>query len=53
LIRARSDTSAPSALAVLVTGTAALLPVGLVCIAGWIAATLTRRRLRERALDAA
>jgi len=41
-----------AALAVLVLAAAALLPVALLCIAAWIAAALTRRRLRERALDA-
>jgi hypothetical protein len=42
-----------AALAVLVIGAAAALPLALVLLAGWIAVALTRRRLRERALDAA
>ncbi|HEY4451405.1 MAG TPA: DUF4349 domain-containing protein [Solirubrobacteraceae bacterium] len=41
-----------AALAVLVIGAAAVLPLGLVVMAGWIAVALTRRRLREQALDA-
>jgi hypothetical protein len=41
-----------AALAVLVIGAAAVLPLALVGIAGWIAVALTRRRLRERTLDA-
>jgi hypothetical protein len=41
-----------AALAVLVIGAAAVLPVALLAIAGWIAVALTRRRLREHALDA-
>jgi hypothetical protein len=41
-----------AALAVLVIAGAAALPVALLCIAGWIALALTRRRLRERVLDA-
>jgi hypothetical protein len=39
-------------LAVLVIGAAAVLPLAAVLIAGWVAVSLTRRRLREQALDA-
>jgi Domain of unknown function (DUF4349) len=41
-----------AALAVLVLAAAALLPLGAIVIAGWSAIALTRRRLREQALDA-
>jgi hypothetical protein len=41
-----------AALAVLVIGAAALLPVTALGIAAWIAIATTRRRLREHALDA-
>jgi hypothetical protein len=41
-----------AALAVLVLAAAALLPLGAIVIAGWSAVALTRRRLREQALDA-
>jgi hypothetical protein len=41
-----------TALAVLVIGAAAALPVALLAIIGWIAVALMRRRLRERVLDA-
>ncbi|HEX3510202.1 MAG TPA: DUF4349 domain-containing protein [Solirubrobacteraceae bacterium] len=41
-----------AALAVLVIGAAAMLPLALVAIAGWAALVLARRRLREQALDA-
>jgi hypothetical protein len=41
-----------AALAVLVIAAAAALPVALVTIAGWMVVALTRRRLREQALDA-
>jgi hypothetical protein len=40
------------ALAVLVIGAAAVLPIAVVAIAGWAVIALTRRRLREQALDA-
>src|SRR5207237_699270 len=41
-----------AALAVLVLAAAALLPLAVILIAGWAAIALTRRRLREQALDA-
>jgi hypothetical protein len=41
-----------AALAVLVIGAAAALPLAAIILAGWIAVVLTRRRLREQALDA-
>jgi Domain of unknown function (DUF4349) len=41
-----------AALAVLVIGGAAVLPLAVIVIAGWTAVALTRRRLREQALDA-
>ncbi|HWX97636.1 MAG TPA: DUF4349 domain-containing protein [Solirubrobacteraceae bacterium] len=41
-----------AALAVLVIGAAAVLPLAAIVIAGWMAVALTRRRLREQALDA-
>ncbi|MCW3029804.1 MAG: protein kinase [Solirubrobacterales bacterium] len=41
-----------AALAVLVIGAAAVLPLAVIVIAGWTAVALTRRRLREQALDA-
>ncbi|MCW3069401.1 MAG: protein kinase [Solirubrobacterales bacterium] len=41
-----------AALAVLVIAAAAVLPIAAVAIAGWSAVSLTRRRLREQALDA-
>jgi hypothetical protein len=41
-----------TALAVLVLATATLLPFAALAVAGWIAVTVTRRRLRERTLDA-
>jgi hypothetical protein len=41
-----------AALAVLVIGAAAVFPAALLAIAAWSAVALTRRRLRERALDA-
>jgi Domain of unknown function (DUF4349) len=41
-----------AALAVLVIGGAAVLPLAVILIAGWSAVALTRRRLREQALDA-
>jgi Domain of unknown function (DUF4349) len=41
-----------AALAVLVLASAALLPLAAIAAAAWIALTLTRRRLREQALDA-
>ena len=41
-----------TALAVLVIAAAALLPVAAIVIAAWAAFVLTRRRLREQALDA-
>ena len=41
-----------AALAVLVLAAAALLPLAAIAIAGWSAIALTRRRLREQALDA-
>jgi hypothetical protein len=41
-----------AALAVLVVGAAAALPLAAIILAGWIAVVLTRRRLREQALDA-
>ncbi|HWD10849.1 MAG TPA: DUF4349 domain-containing protein, partial [Solirubrobacteraceae bacterium] len=40
-------------LAVLLIAGAAMIPLALLCIAAWIAVALTRRRLRERTLDAA
>lgn len=40
------------ALAVLVIGAAAALPLALAALAGWALVTLARRRLREGALDA-
>ncbi|MCW3026297.1 MAG: protein kinase, partial [Solirubrobacterales bacterium] len=41
-----------AALAVVVIGAAAVFPVALLALAGAIAVAVTRRRLRERALDA-
>jgi hypothetical protein len=41
-----------AALAVLVIGAAAALPLAVIVLAGWIAVVLLRRRLREQALDA-
>jgi hypothetical protein len=41
-----------AALAVLVIGAAAVLPLAVIVVAGWSAVALTRRRLREQALDA-
>jgi uncharacterized protein DUF4349 len=41
-----------AALAVLVIGAAATLPLALIVIAGWTAAAVLRRRWREQALDA-
>ena len=41
-----------AALAVLVIGAAAVLPLAVIVIAGWTAVVLLRRRLREQALDA-
>src|SRR5438128_658029 len=41
-----------AALAVVVLAAAALLPLAVLVIAGWSAIALTRRRLREQALDA-
>jgi hypothetical protein len=41
-----------AALAVLVIGAAAALPLAAIILAGWIAIALLRRRLREQALDA-
>src|SRR5207249_3182426 len=41
-----------AALAVLVLAAAALLPLGVVVVAGWMLVALTRRRLREHTLDA-
>jgi Domain of unknown function (DUF4349) len=41
-----------AALAVLVIAAAALLPLGGLAIAAWVAVALTRRRLRDHALDA-
>jgi hypothetical protein len=41
-----------AALAVLVIGAAAVLPLAAIVLAGWIAVVLLRRRLREQALDA-
>jgi hypothetical protein len=41
-----------AALAVLVIGAAAVLPLAVIVIAGWTAVALVRRRLREQALDA-
>lgn len=41
-----------TALAVVVIGLAALLPLGAVALAAWLLAVSTRRRLREQALDA-
>jgi Domain of unknown function (DUF4349) len=41
-----------AALAVLVIGAAAVLPLAVIGIAGWMALALTRRRLREQALEA-
>ncbi len=41
-----------TALAVLVLAAAALLPFAAIALAGWIAVIVTRRRLRERTLDA-
>jgi hypothetical protein len=41
-----------AALAVLVLAAAAALPLALLLAGGWIAVALTRRRLREHALDA-
>jgi hypothetical protein len=41
-----------AALAVLVIGAAAALPLAVIILAGWIAVALLRRRLREQALDA-
>jgi|GEM_PF-5715371 len=41
-----------AALAVLVIAAAALLPLGALAIAAWVAVALTRRRMREQALDA-
>jgi Domain of unknown function (DUF4349) len=41
-----------TALAVLVIAAAVLLPLAAVAIAAWVAVALTRRRLREHALDA-
>jgi len=35
-----------------VLAAAALLPLAVILIAGWSAIALTRRRLREQALDA-
>jgi Domain of unknown function (DUF4349) len=40
-----------AALAVLVLGAAALLPLAATVLGGWMIITLTRRRLREQALD--
>jgi hypothetical protein len=40
-----------AALAVLVLGAAAVLPLAAAVLAGWMIITLTRRRLREQALD--
>jgi hypothetical protein len=41
-----------AALAVLLIGAAAALPIAVMILAGWIAVALLRRRLREQALDA-
>jgi hypothetical protein len=41
-----------AALAVIVLGAAAMFPLGLLLIAAWMIVTVTRRRLREQALDA-
>jgi hypothetical protein len=41
-----------AALAVLVIGAAAVLPLAVMILAGWVAVALLRRRLREQALDA-
>jgi hypothetical protein len=41
-----------AALAVLVIGAAAVLPLAAIVLVGWIAVVLLRRRLREQALDA-
>ena len=41
-----------AALAVVVIAAAALLPLGAFAIAAWVAVALTRRRMREQALDA-
>jgi hypothetical protein len=41
-----------AALAVLVIGAAAALPLAVIILAGWIAVALLRRRLREQVLDA-
>jgi hypothetical protein len=41
-----------AALAVLVIGAAAALPLAAIILTGWIAVALLRRRLREQALDA-
>ena len=41
-----------AALAVLLIGAAAILPLAAVVTAGWIVVTMGRRRLREQALDA-
>jgi hypothetical protein len=41
-----------AALAVVVIGVAALVPLGVLALAAWILSTATRRRLREDALDA-
>ena len=41
-----------AALAVLLIGAAAILPLAAVVTAGWIVVAMGRRRLREQALDA-
>ena len=41
-----------AALAVLVIGGAAVLPLAAIVLMGWIAVAILRRRLREQALDA-
>ena len=41
-----------AAIAVVVIGLAALLPLGAVALAAWLVIVSTRRRLREQALDA-
>jgi Flp pilus assembly protein TadB len=41
-----------AALAVIVLAAATLLPLGAVVVAGWVLIVITRRRLREQALDA-